>query len=57
MAIKIVCSNCGSSDVLRDAWASWNTQTQQWELENVFDEAWCDNCAGSTSLIEEPLED
>lgn len=57
MAIEIVCSECGGLDVLRDAWASWNPDTQQWELDNVFDVVWCNDCESNTSLSERPLED
>lgn len=55
MAIRIICSQCGSDDVKRDAWATWDEDAQQWVLDNVFDEAWCDACEGSTSLEEEQL--
>ncbi len=41
---KMVCGQCGSEDVKRDAWAEWNPDTGSWELENVFDAAYCQNC-------------
>jgi hypothetical protein len=48
---KPVCGNCGSSDVLADAYASWNSETQDWELSNTFDKgAHCESCDGETSL-------
>jgi hypothetical protein len=50
--IKIVCSNCGSEDVRRDADASWNEETQEWELLCVYDNATCEDCEGETSLKE-----
>lgn len=56
MAIRIICGTCGSDDVKRDAWAVWDEATQQWVLDNVFDEAWCDNCETSSRLVEEHLE-
>ena len=31
--IRIVCSHCHSESVTRDANASWNPDTQDWELE------------------------
>lgn len=47
---KYVCSHCGSDDVLRDAWASWNPDARRWECDEVFDEAHCCQCDGRTSL-------
>ena len=45
------CRTCGSDNVVRDAWASWNADTQQWELEDVFDYAFCKACE-ETARIE-----
>jgi len=53
--IKIVCSQCGSDDVRRDAWACWNVDTQEWELGEVFDQGFCAACDGEASLDEEPV--
>lgn len=51
-----VCRCCGSDQVLRDAWASWNADSQQWELDNIFDHAYCTNCDGETSITEKQFE-
>lgn len=49
--IKIAtCSKCGSTDVLRDAWAAQNLTTGKWELCVVFDGYFCDECAGDCSI-------
>lgn len=45
-----VCSHCGSEDVKRDAFAIWNRTTQEWEIENTFDDEWCSCCGGETSM-------
>lgn len=50
--IKYVCKKCKSENIVKDAWAEWDTQNQYWTLRNVFDAVWCDNCEGETSLIE-----
>lgn len=55
--IKIVCSHCGGENVMRDAYAAWNPETQQWELGNVFDQGYCEDCGGEATLDELPLED
>ena len=44
------CRSCGSEQVARDAWACWNPETGLWELEQVFDDAHCHACEGSTKL-------
>lgn len=42
--VNMVCDTCGSEDVFVDAWASWNTEAQRWELENTFDAGYCNDC-------------
>ena len=44
------CSHCGSTDVVIDAWANWNDETQEWELFDTFDEAFCRACEGGAQL-------
>lgn len=39
-----ICSACGSERVVRDAWASWDTKTQDWQLDAVFDYSFCLAC-------------
>jgi len=51
----MVCRHCGSDEVSRDAWADWDTKSQQWVLGAVFDYAHCHRCDGETSLIEVEL--
>lgn len=53
--IDIVCSDCGSRNVMRDAWARWNTSAQCWELGDVFDQGYCEDCDGEATLKEIPL--
>ena len=43
-----VCSKCDSSDVCADAWVSVNTN----EVWATFDEFYCPECEGPTSLKE-----
>ncbi len=44
------CSKCGSDAVVRDAWASWNADTQTWQLKQVFDHTFCPVCEEETKL-------
>lgn len=54
--VQILCRNCGSTDVSRDAWSDWDVAAQAWLLRIVFDHAHCHACDGQTRLIEAPLE-
>jgi hypothetical protein len=38
------CVQCGSEEVVRDAWARWNPNPGLWELGNIFDECMCEAC-------------
>lgn len=53
--IKIICSDCGSEDVRRDAFAEWDVETQKWTLGPVFDQGFCDNCGQEVILAEIPI--
>ena len=35
---------------MRDAWAAWSPETNQWVIELVFDHAYCQVCDGETTL-------
>ncbi len=48
---KPCCGNCGSSRVVKDAWACFNPDTGLWELETVFDQAFCQQCEKQTELV------
>ena len=56
MKVTYVCSNCGGSNVVRDAWAEWDPVRQEWILQSTFDESYCYDCEGEHSLKEIPLE-
>jgi hypothetical protein len=45
-----ICRVCGSDDVVKDAWASWNPATGTWELMDVFDYNFCRACEQSAEL-------
>ncbi len=53
---KVLCKSCNSETVVRDAWASWDEDTQAWVLETVFDTAYCCDCDAETSLKEVEVE-
>ncbi len=39
-----ICSACGSERVVRDAWAAWDPNIQDWQLDAVFDYSFCLAC-------------
>lgn len=59
--VKYVCTECGSEDVVSDAWASWDIETQQWVLEDTFDMSYCRSCESESNtgsnLKTEPIEE
>lgn len=50
--IKIVCEECRSENVSRDATAHWNIDNQEWELAGIQDQGTCEDC-GEERLLEE----
>lgn len=52
MRMKMICANCGGENVMRDAWAVWDIDAQDWTLGNVFDQGYCDDCEGEASIEE-----
>lgn len=58
-AIRFRCPECGSTDgVVRDAFASWDEDTQEWVLSSVYDNFSCNECgANDIDPEEEEIED
>ena len=55
--VKIVCSYCGSDDVLIDAYAQWNVEKQEMEVAQTFDKGhYCNQCDGECSIDEVEIE-
>ena len=50
--IRIACSSCGSTNVSRDAWASWDVKEQRWVLGTVFDDGFCQVCERESGLMD-----
>lgn len=48
---KPVCRECGSDDVLADAYAEWHVGLQEWLVQNTFDKgSVCNACGGECRL-------
>ncbi len=52
--IEHACARCGAVAVTRDAWAEWSVECQRWVLSEVFDFAFCHQCARETQLVARP---
>lgn len=50
--VQMVCRDCGSEEVLKDAWAEWDSVEQRWVLQNDFDDAYCVPEDGPTKIKE-----
>ena len=48
---RMICENCGSEDVLADAWAVWSAAEQRWEIGEVFDYGHCNRCNGEARIV------
>lgn len=56
--VNMVCRECRSENVMRDAWAAWEASTQMWTLKgDPFDAAYCEDCDGETRIEEVPFAD
>lgn len=48
---KPICSHCRGGDLLFDAYAAFDTDTQEYVIQTVFDSGViCENCEGETSI-------
>lgn len=57
MKLIFKCTRCRSEDVVRDAWASWDYDKQEWVIDNVFDEGFCNDCNDTANVdCEEVIE-
>ena len=52
----MLCGHCGSTEVCRDATATWSVEEQKWELAGVQDQGYCELCDGEASLKEVELD-
>ena len=54
---KYICTECGSDNIKWDAWAAYNEETQEMELDNWFDNTYCIECDGECSINKVPMEE
>ncbi len=54
---KYVCSKCGSDEISADAYAAWNVDEQEWEVQNVMDKGhYCAQCDGECRIERRVIE-
>lgn len=54
--LRMVCPECGSTGVVRDAYAEWDEEEQDWVLLAVYDHAACNECGkDDITIIEEEI--
>lgn len=55
--VKVVCSYCGSDDVVADAYVAWDYEGQCWKVVEAFNEdSFCSNCDGECSINWTPVD-
>lgn len=55
--IKMLCPCCGSDNIVRDAYASWDIETQAWVLLATYDDMKCESCGSDINeATEEEIE-
>ncbi|WP_300043097.1 hypothetical protein [uncultured Paracoccus sp.] len=54
--VTLHCRYCGGQNLLADACARWNVETQQWEMSHVYDGVTCEDCETETRADERPIE-
>ena len=54
--LQPICNTCGGTAVRVDAWASWDTPAQHWELHSTYDAAAiCADCDVECSFTMKPV--
>jgi len=53
--VTIICKQCGSDNVMLDAYAMWSVEEQKWTLAATYDVSHCVDCEGETRLIEKEI--
>ena len=55
--VRMVCSECGSENVVVDAYASWNFDTQEWEVASTHDKgSYCEDCDDEVYIDSKEVE-
>lgn len=55
--VEMRCSQCGSTEVRKNADCAWNVKAQKWEIVALFDDASCEACGKECKLEEAPVKE
>ena len=50
--VKMVCRDCGSDNIDRDAWVKWDTELQEWAVSQLLVRGYCYSCDQDTYIKE-----
>jgi hypothetical protein len=53
--IDYVCSKCGTRIVF-DAWVEYNPETTEYEIVNIFDGYYCEECQVTHGITDKEIE-
>ena len=55
--VNMICENCESTDVVADAYATWNVEEQKWELISTYDKgSYCNSCDDECRIVEQEID-
>jgi hypothetical protein len=47
-----VCMECGSEDLLFDAYMYWDVDYQEYRLNGIYDNTYCNSCGGECNYVD-----
>lgn len=50
------CENCDSQNVVKDANAEWDEDTQTWILRSYYDQGYCCECETEVNIIDKHIQ-
>lgn len=53
--VKMVCKECGSTDVGMDATVVWSFIKQAWVIADICDTSYCNRCSEQRDLVEQEV--
>ena len=57
LGLSLHCEECGSEDVMQDAWAAWNAELQMHEVVSVQDHGYCNTCDSEAKIVQRKIRD
>lgn len=54
--VDMVCERCGSLDVWAGACVTWNTEEQEWDLDSLDGEEFCNDCQQKCNIKQKEIK-